>query len=488
MSPTTRATIALSLMAGFYLLAIGSGVGLIALAVAMVSFQNLGAIKLAFFAAVAGGTVLWSLRPRRDRFEPPGPRLSKEAQPELFAVIEDVARAANQEMPVEVYAIPDVNAWVSTRGGLLGVGGKRVMGLGIPLLHLLTVDQLKAVLAHEFGHYGGGDTKIGRLVYHTRLGLGRTLAAVEGKSIEVLFNAYGRVVMRVSTAVARHQEFAADAFAARATSGQDLADSLQKIDRQAPLFPLFLASNMQPIIEEGYWAPIGSGFSTFCADPSVNSIRMQAPPDPGGGDAGAPDTTYDSHPSTEARVAALAALTPGPARIIDGRLAGTLLRASTQIESELYRLPQSRVARLKLVAWEHVTSQVLVPRWQRIARERSDILKQVRIESLPASRKEVVQLGRTTGGQKMRMMDHSEVMQEVIFAICCGVATQLIDRGWMPIESPNLFCEFVRGEERIDPMREISEIGLGVWPVAEWKAFCEKEGLSGPLAATGAQT
>src|SRR6188474_3235502 len=191
MSPAFRATVALALMIGFYVLAIGSGVGLLATAWFAVTMKSAATAKLAFLSAVAGGTVLLSLRPRRDKFEPPGPRLLKEAQPDLFAVIEDVARAANQEMPVEVYAIPDVNAWVSTRGGVLGVGGRRVMGLGIPLLHLLTVDQLKAVLAHEFGHYGGGDTRVGRLVYHTRLGLGRTLEAVDGKAVAALFNVYG---------------------------------------------------------------------------------------------------------------------------------------------------------------------------------------------------------------------------------------------------------------------------------------------------------
>ena len=482
MSPTARASIALSLMAGFYLLAIGSGVGLIALAVFALSLQAAGAAKLAFFAAVAGGTVLWSLRPRRDNFEPPGPALTNEAQPELFTVIEDVARATNQEMPVEVYAIPDVNAWVADRGGTLGVGGRRVMGLGIPLMHLLTVDQLKAVLAHEFGHYGGGDTKIGRLVYHTRLGLGRTLAAVHGKSIAVLFNAYGKLVMRVSSAVARHQEFAADAFAARATSAQDLADSLEKIDRRAMLFPLFLASNMQAVVEEGYWAPIGSGFSAFCAAPIFETVTVK----PAGGEddeaAVGADTAYDSHPPTDLRVAALHALESAAADVPDQRIAGSLLRQSNQIEFELYKPRQSKVGTLTWVAWEHVTPKVLVPRWRRIASERADILRQVRIESPPASSKDILQLGRSAGGSIVRELPDVQVMQHVLFAVACGVTLRLMEQGWTPAASPNLFCEFVRGDDRLGPMEKIFAIGHGQTPVGEWAAFCEKEGLAGPLA------
>jgi heat shock protein HtpX len=493
MSPAVRASIALGLMAGFYLLAIATGVGLFGFAWIAIKAKSAATAKVAFFSAVAGGSVLLSLRPRRDKFVPPGPRLTKEAQPELFKVVEDVAHATNQAMPVEVYAIPDVNAWVTTRGGLLGVGGRRVMGLGIPLLHLLTVDQLKAVLAHEFGHYGGGDTKIGRLVYHTRLGLGRTLEAVEGKSIEVLFNAYGKLVMRVSTKVARHQEFAADAFAARATSGKDLADSLQKLDLHGGLFPLFLASNMHAVVEEGYWAPIGEGFSAFCASPFFNGTTTRPVADQNAAETHAdsqhaPDETYDSHPSTEARVAALAGLqvsdpeVPSASpRVADRRVAGSLLREPDEIEFELFRPQDPQFARLKPVTWPDVTPKVLVPRWQRIARERADILKRVRIESPPAVGRDIVQLGRAAGGQKVRMMDQSDVMQHVLFAIACGVGTRLLEKGWTPMPSPNLFCEFERGEERVDPMRRIFEIGHGTAPAEDWAAFCAREDLSGPL-------
>ena len=125
MSPAQRAAIALSLMAGFYLLAIASGAALLALAVFLTKAGGLGGLKLAFLSAAAGGTVLWSLRPRVDRFEPPGPLLTRDAQPDLFSVIDDVASASAQAMPVEVYATPDVNAFVSTRGGVLGIGGRR---------------------------------------------------------------------------------------------------------------------------------------------------------------------------------------------------------------------------------------------------------------------------------------------------------------------------------------------------------------------------
>jgi Zn-dependent protease with chaperone function len=478
-------------MAGFYLLALASGIGLLAFAWVALAAKSVATLKVALLAAVAGGTVLFSLRPRVDRFEPPGPALTREAQPELFGVIEDVARATRQAVPRQVYAVPDVNAWVSTRGGVLGIGGRRVMGLGLPLLHLLTVDQLKAVLAHEFGHYGGGDTKVGRLVYHTRAGLGRTLDAVEGKAIAILFNLYGRFVMRVSTAVARHEEFAADRFAAQATSAADLAASLARLDRHGPLFPLFYASNLYPVIEEGYWAPIGEGFAAFCAsamfnDGSVTVPVGEATPNRGAGepDAAVDDGRYDSHPPTSARIAALNAIGPlNPGRIADTRVAGSLLRESNQLEFHVFKpADEKRAATLKAVEWPDVTARVMVPRWQRIARERAHILSRVRIESPPVTARDVVQLGRTVGGQALRDRDDEDVISEVLFGIGCGVMVKLIEAGWEPGPSPSLLAELTRGTDRLDPLRRMFEIAHGAMPIDEWAAFCQKEGLRGSLA------
>jgi heat shock protein HtpX len=49
------------------------------------------------------------------------------------------------------------------------------MGLGLSLLQTLSVSQFRAVLAHEFGHFHAGDTKLGPWIYRTRAAIGRTL-------------------------------------------------------------------------------------------------------------------------------------------------------------------------------------------------------------------------------------------------------------------------------------------------------------------------
>jgi Zn-dependent protease with chaperone function len=99
----------------------------------------------------AAATILWSLVPRPDRFEAPGPSVTPDNAPRLFTLVEDVAKATSQEPPEEVYLLNEVNAWVSHRGGTMGVGSRRVMGVGLPLVNSLSPAELRAVIAHEFG-------------------------------------------------------------------------------------------------------------------------------------------------------------------------------------------------------------------------------------------------------------------------------------------------------------------------------------------------
>jgi len=125
------------------------------------SSSGTNALLLFIFGLVIAGGLLWSLVPRPDKFTPPGPALTAQEHPRLFAELEKIALSLREPMPSEVYLIGDVNAWVADRGGILGFGSRRVMGLGLPLMSALTVSQFRAVLAHEFAHYYGGDTSLG---------------------------------------------------------------------------------------------------------------------------------------------------------------------------------------------------------------------------------------------------------------------------------------------------------------------------------------
>lgn len=119
MSLTLRAIIAVVLMVGFYVFAVVIACGLIWLPYAEWHYFDRIHPKLALACLIAAGVILWSIIPRRDNFEAPGPSITEEQQPRLFTELKAIAQRTGQTMPHEVYFIPDVNAWVAQRGGAM---------------------------------------------------------------------------------------------------------------------------------------------------------------------------------------------------------------------------------------------------------------------------------------------------------------------------------------------------------------------------------
>ena len=178
-----RAVLAVGLLLGCYILALGIAGVLICLPYAEWTYAGTLHPKLAWFCILGAGVILWSILPRPDRFIPPGPPLEPKEHPKLFEALAGIAEATKQQMPSEVYLIAEVNAWVMDRSGIMGFGRRRVMGLGLPLLQVLSMSQFRAVLAHEFGHFHGGDTKLGPWVYKTRAAIGRTLEGLAAQDL-----------------------------------------------------------------------------------------------------------------------------------------------------------------------------------------------------------------------------------------------------------------------------------------------------------------
>ena len=94
---------------------------------------------LAAGGVILGITILWSLIPRRDKLQPPAAALQRSRHPRLFAELDRIAASLDEDMPNEVYLTPEVNAWVAERGGIVGAGSRKVMGIGLPLLGVFLV-------------------------------------------------------------------------------------------------------------------------------------------------------------------------------------------------------------------------------------------------------------------------------------------------------------------------------------------------------------
>lgn len=89
-------------------------------------------------------------------------------QPALFAMIKDIVNEVGTHFPKKVYLSTDVNASVfydsSFWSMFLPVKKNLVIGLG--LANTVTREELKAILAHEFGHFSQRTMKVGSYVYN----------------------------------------------------------------------------------------------------------------------------------------------------------------------------------------------------------------------------------------------------------------------------------------------------------------------------------
>jgi Zn-dependent protease with chaperone function len=446
----------IALMIGFYILALGLAAGLLFAVYAELRWSSHISIRLTIFAVVTACVILWSILPRFDKFVAPGPRLAPESQPELFALVRGVAADTAEEMPTEVYLVADVNAFVTQRGGIAGIGSRRVMGIGLPLLQALTSSQLRAVIAHEFGHYAGGDLKLGAWIYKTRAAMGRTIQnlARTGSWAHRPFLAYGNFFMRVTQAVARAQEIAADRIAVRVAGARSHANALRAVHGASAAFGAYWSGEVLPVLSNGYQPPIGAGFARFMsAEPIAKAIDSVVEEELKSGAA----DPYDSHPPLKERLAAIGDVTD-ISPLHDDPPAIALLRDLPRLERELLLTMANdprMVHELKAVEWQETPMQVFLPNWRDRAGKLATVLANstaAQVPSLMTSKDLATALG-------VSLLKPEERLPEMQAAIASVLAAKLIDDGWSCTTSPGEQIVFTKNGATLTPFVDVVRDG-----------------------------
>lgn len=474
-----RAVLALVLLVGFYALALSIAAGMLYLVYLLVTSGSRIPLKLVLLAVIVAVTILWSILPRLDEFQPPGPRLEPTDHPRLFEALREIAEATGQSMPREVYLVPDVNAWVSSRGGVMGIGSRRIMGIGLPLLQQLSVDQLRAVLAHEFGHYHGGDVAVGPWIYQTRAAIGRTIQAFHesGSSVmHVPFQWYGSMFLRVTHGLSRHQEFQADALAARVVGPEALADGLRTVHRIAPAYDAYLQSEVAPVLEAGFRPPLAEGFSRFVTVPTIASRLDEVLTEQLDEDQADP---FDTHPPLAQRLAAVEGLPPGPARPGGETLAIELLDDVDATERLLVEhLRQGLPARRdRAIGWDEVGGRVAARSVRKTAKEHAEHVQGMTVGTIPTD------LAGLAGWTRAAVSHTGDAPEEALArfaAVTLGqvVLHRLAEAGWSLESLPGEPMAAVSGDDRLAPVLRLQELMDGELEVAQWTEELERLGIS----------
>ena len=472
-SLTIRAMLAVALMVGFYALALAIAAGLLFILYTMVVYGHRVNIRIALFALIGAATVLWSIIPRPDRFIPPGPLLSPTQQPKLFKTIQDVAAATGQAMPVEVYLVCDTNAWVANRGGLMGVGSRRVMGVGLPLLQTLTVSQLRAVLAHEFGHYHAGDTRLGPWVYKTRAAIGRTIMNLSQQSslLQRPFVWYGNMFLRITHAVSRRQEFAADALASQVAGSRALVEGLERIYGSAVAFEAYWRSAVTPVLHAGFRPPLTAGFDRYISASLVKKFMAEVTEKKL---AEGETNAYDTHPPLRSRIQAVADLPQGQ-QLADDPPAISLLENVPHLESQLFsKLAQlNRLSGLKPVTWEETGVKVYLPIWKRFAHNHTSRLTGITPASFPEIARNLNEFA-----NKFPAAPAQDRRSQASSALGVALAVALYEQGWELHTPLHDQAYFQHDEVAMYPFSVIEDLADGKLRAEDWQQQCESTGIA----------
>ena len=463
-----RAALAVVLMVSFYALALGIAAALLLIPYEAYTNDVRLPIKITLVCVALAGTIIWAVLPRFDRFVPPGPQLSAVDSPQLFEVLNGVASSTGQAMPAHVYLVNDVNAFVTQRGGIMGFGSRRVMGIGLPLMQALTVQEFKAVLAHEFGHYHAGDVSIGPWIYKTRAAIGRTIHQLGDGYVQKIFIAYGNLFLRVSHAVSRRQEFIADEVAARAAGAGAMASALRKVHGAAVAFHRYWGAEVSPVLNSGYLPPLASGFAKFV---QVESVSANVARSIEAEEAEGQSDPYDTHPPLGERVAALKSQPQGSNG--DARPAASLLGDPQRWERRLLAasINEDWARSLKPVAWDKVIETVYVPMWRQGLSENARILSGITLTRLPFA-------GRftPTGGV---LGESEETALNQLHIVNMAVSLALLDAGWTVSTSPGEEIVFRREGCEVRPFAELMGVAMGKVTPDQWAVRCVELGIDG---------
>lgn len=279
-------------------------------------------------------------------------------QPDLFAAIRQISFATGAPFPKYVYLSPDVNASVFYDSGFwsmfLPVKKNLVIGLG--LVNTLNTGELKAVLAHEFGHFSQRSMKLGSYVYqvnrviHNMLYDNDSYGNLLNKwaSVSGVFTFFAGITVKIVTAVqwvqkkmygrvnknymslSRAMEFHADAVAAIAAGGNNLGSALKKLELADASYHAVLTTCdtwlKQNRISANFYLPQSYLMAKMAKQvqqvESFNRVNVK--------------DQWASHPPLEERLAALAAL--GQIKEPDETNAWELIREPLHIQEAMTQL------------------------------------------------------------------------------------------------------------------------------------------------------
>ena len=195
-------------------------------------------VVIAKVILVVGGLLYIILRALWVRVPPPqGKVLTREQVPPLFEILDDI-RKRFQAPPIHTVLLTDQLNAAIVQIPRLGVFGwqKNYLIVGMPLFQALSVEQLTAVLAHEYGHLSGAHGRWGAWIYRLRQTWDRLISGLRenqswgNRLFYRFFEWYVPFFNIYSFVLARQEEFEADKYSSEINGSAPAAQALVSVD------------------------------------------------------------------------------------------------------------------------------------------------------------------------------------------------------------------------------------------------------------------
>lgn len=326
----------------------------------------------------AGYTVLTIVDAIRSPSDRPASRAlvghapSRSDAPRLWAQVDEVATVLGVRPPDHVVLVPTLQFEAIT--GELELPTTRCDGrilvLSLPSRYLLTVDEWRAVLAHELGHFSEVEQRFSRrfsAVFDRGRDAWLALEPVPGEEAPLLYAArkparrflahFAASFGRGERHVARQRELALDRLGAKVTSPRAMAAALAKLHAFAFAWQLVDTQAVLELAQGGAVTGLGQQWLAVVQAMLSHSAldrALEADGDP---------TPYDSHPSLDTRLAALGVraddVLPAVLQVPPDVSAAHPLESFTEQEDALFAM---RVrARLASGEFDEILAQLAAP-------------------------------------------------------------------------------------------------------------------------------
>lgn len=316
-------------------------------------FFSIGRIPIQLAVAIGLGAIYSLVAIVRSLFirikqQDPGPQVSRSEAPALWDTVEEVARKVNARPVNKIFVTPMPEVAVTERGGMLRRmfgGGERILILGMGALPGMTRSQLRAILAHEYGHFSNRDTAGGGLAIQVRasiLTMAQNLAQGRQNTwvnpVFLFLNGFYRIFLRITLGASRLQEILADRYAALAYGAHNFSEALTNLVRQTMVFNAQASREIQLSLNErrqpnnlytlAFFEELGPP-TGFDAELDRQMTRPTSP--------------YDSHPAVKDRLELVHMLEGVGTEERDTRPALDLLPNPEQWQQKMSSLLYSRV-------------------------------------------------------------------------------------------------------------------------------------------------